>query len=97
VYADAAGAWPGILCNLEFQHRNRAVGNRFLYARKDVRIPVKWATYSGGKWARLGRASRRGKVMMPQVAHMGQETWGNIPIISSPSSRLRHLFFVAFR
>jgi hypothetical protein len=40
---------------------------------KELLIPVKWATDSGGKWARLGRASRRGKVMMPQVAHMGQE------------------------
>ena len=37
-----------------------------------VRIPVKWATYSGGKWARLGRASRRGKDIMTEVAHLGQ-------------------------
>ena len=62
----------------------------------ELRIPVKWATYSGGKWARLGRASRRGKVMMPQVAHMGQETWGNTLIISSPSFRLRHLVSCGF-
>ena len=38
-----------------------------------LRIPVKWATDSGNKWARRGRASRRGKDIMTEVAHMGQE------------------------
>lgn len=34
---------------------------------------MKWATHSAGKWASPGRAGRRGKIMMPEVAHMGQE------------------------
>jgi hypothetical protein len=63
-----------------------------------VRIPVKWATHSAGKWAGLRKASRRGKDMMTQVAHMGQEKSGNVPhhlvsIISFPSSR----FLIGYR
>ena len=38
-----------------------------------VRIPLKWATDSGGMWAGLERASRRRMDMMTEVAHMGQE------------------------
>jgi len=42
-------------------------------AEADLRIPVKWATDSAGKWAGVRRASRRGKDMMTQVARLGQE------------------------
>ena len=50
-----------------------------------MRIPVKWATDSGEKWARLWRAGRRDKDMMTEVAHMGQEESGK-----ASSSRLHH-------
>ena len=65
-----------------------------------VRIPVKWATNSAGKWttdsasmwAGVGRASRRCKDMMAEVAHISQEKSEFdrhlVSIISSPSSRL---------
>jgi hypothetical protein len=41
-------------------------------AIKFVRIPVKWATDSANKWARVGRASRRGKNIISEVAHFSQ-------------------------
>jgi len=37
-----------------------------------MRIPVKWATDSANKWARVGRASRRGKNIIAEVAHFSQ-------------------------
>ena len=56
-----------------------------------LRIPVKWATDSGKLWAKPGRASRRGKDIMTEVAHMGQEECETphhlVSIISFPSSR----------
>jgi len=37
-----------------------------------LRIPVKWATDSASKWARVGRASYRGKNIIAEVAHFSQ-------------------------
>jgi hypothetical protein len=56
-----------------------------------------WATHSGGMWAGSRGASRRGKDMMAEVAHMSQEKSENdchlVSIISFPSSR----FPIGFR
>ncbi len=51
---------------------------------------MKWATDSGGMWAGQGRASRRGKDMMTEVAHMGQEQSVAGIIISFSSFRFHH-------
>ena len=64
---------------------------KLLILRPRMRIPVKWATHSGGMWAGVRRASRRGKDMMTEVAHTGQEESGKGLIVSSPSFRFHHL------
>ena len=49
------------------------------------------ATDSASKWAGVGRASGRGKNIIPEVAHFSQEMSGAHLIISSPSFRFHHL------